>query len=257
MNKTYTRLWLIVAMLGVMCPAFSQEKYSIQLGVFTEQIGGAYFKFSDFNNVQHKVNTFQFHEYKWGTFSTPEAAEQQLLTLQKNVSIHGLNNLKIVPSIPEISVSLTSDTKENYSKSTDFQIFTRSISFSNSKLALKKTDVEVLEEVANILATNPDFKLRIFATKGGKKRKTGKRNICPTTSDIIRNFLLAQNIPAYRIKKMEIKDAFAENSKSTSKVQQVFMALVDLKEEIVFDRFGNDGFIAKEKMVEKTLSALD
>jgi len=257
MNKIYTQLWLIVAMLGVMCPAFSQEKYSIQIGAFTEPIEASYFKFLDFNEVEHKINAFQYHEYKWGAFSTPEAAKQQLLSLQKDVSIHGLNNLKIVPSIPDFRVLFADPPKETDTQSTDFQLFTRSVNFSNSKLSLKKTDVEVLEEVANILATNPDLKLRIFATKGSKKRKSTKRNISPASSDIIQNFLLAQAIPAYRIKKMEAKEIVAENSQSASKVQQVFMTLVDLKEEIVLDRFSNDGFIAKEKMIEKTLSSLD
>ncbi len=256
MNKTYTQLWLIVAMLGVMRPAFSQEKYSIQIGAFTEQIEASYFKFLNFDNVQHKISKLQYHEYKWGAFSTPEAAEQQLLSLQKNVSVHGLNNLKIVPSIPDFRVPFTPSPVEEDAQSTDFQLFNRSVNFGNSKQSLKKTDVEILEEVANILATNPGLKLRIFATKGNKKRKAGKRNFSPATSDIVRNFLLAQNIPAYRIKKMEAKEIIVETNKSTSKTEQVFMTLVDLKEEIVLDRFGNNSFIAKEKMIEKTLSAL-
>lgn len=256
MNKTYTQLWLIAAILGVMCPAYSQEKYSIQLGAFTEPIQSSFFDFSGFDNVHHEVNTHHFHEYKWGDFSTPEAAEQQLLSFQKNISIHGLNNLKIVPSIPDFRVFSDNTTAETESQGTDFQLFTRSVNFKNSKISLNKTDVEILEEVANILETNPELKLRIFATKGSKKRKTGKRHISPTSSDIIRNFLLAKNIPAYRIKKMEAKNSVVETGKSSSKVQQVFMTLVDLKEEIVLDRFRNDGFIAKEKMIEKTLSSL-
>ena len=135
---------------------------------------------------------------------------------------------------------ITSTTpEENESQNTDFQLFTRAVNFSNSNLSLEKTDVEILEEVAAILATHPDLKLRIFATKGGKKRNKGKRDISPTSSDIIRNFLLAQDIPAYRIKKMEIKNSLSESSNPVSKVQQVFMTLVDLKEEIVLDRFGN------------------
>ena len=257
MNKTYTQLWLIAAMLGVMCPAYSQEKYSIQLGAFTEQIQSSFFDFSGFDNVHHEVNTHHFHEYKWGNFSTPEAAEQELLSLQKNVGIHGLNNLKIVPSIPDFRVFTDNTTEVTESQDTDFQLFTRSVNFENSKLSLKKTDIETLEEIANILETNPELKLRIFATKDGKKRKVGKRHISPASSDIIKNFLLAKNIPAYRIKKMEAKNSLAETSKSVSKVQQVFMTLVDLKEEIVLDRFVNDGFIAKEKMIEKTLSSLE
>ncbi len=257
MNKTYTQLWLIAAILGVMCPAYSQEKYCIQLGAFTEQIQPSFFDFSGFYDVQHEVNTLQYHAYKWGNFSTPEAAEQQLISLQKNVGIHGLNNLKILPAIPDIRVFPVNTKEEQETQSADFQLFTRAVNFENSKLSLKKTDVEILEEVATILETNPELKIRIFATKSRKKRKPGKRNITPASSDIIRNFLLAQNIPAYRIRTMEAKNVIAESDNPVSKVQQVFMTLVDLKEEIVLDKFGNDGYIAKEKMIEKTLSSLD
>lgn len=245
-------------MLGVMYPAFSQEKYSIQLCVFTEQIEPSFFDFAGFQDVHHKIISPRYHEYKWGSFSTPRAAEQQLLSLQKNIRNHGLNNLKIIPAIPDFTVPLIpKPSEENHKQNTDFQLFTRSVNFSNTKLSLKKTDVEVLEEVTTILENYPDLKIRIFTTKNNKKRSRGKRNISPTTSDIIRNFLLAKNIPAYRIKKIETKEVLAGTKKSHSKVQQVFMTLVDLKEEIVFDRFGNDGYIAKKLMESKTLSSLD
>jgi len=257
MNKTYTRLWLIAATLGVMRPAFSQENYHIQLCTFTEKIESSFFDFSGFSDVRYKLIAPQYHEYQWGNFSTPQAAESALLSLQKDVSIHGLNNLKIIPSIPDFTIPSASTPTETNTYNADFQLFTRSVNFSNSKLSLKKTDVETLEEVAIILENNPDLKLRIFATNDDNKKKKRKRNISPKSSDIIRNFLLAKNIPAYRIKKMEATKINTNASKSHSKVQQVFMTLVDLKEEIVFDRFGNDGYIAKKIRIEKTLSSLE
>lgn len=137
MNKTYTQLWLTVTMLGVMSSAFSQEKYSIQLCAFTEQIESSFFNFSGFDNVEYEINAHQYHEYKWGNFTTPEAAERALLSLQKNVSIHGLNNLKIVPSIPDFTVPLAYTIEEKKPQSTDFQLFTRSVNFKHKNRSLK------------------------------------------------------------------------------------------------------------------------
>lgn len=258
MNKTYTQLWLITAMLGVMCPAFSQEKYCIQLGAFTEQIDASFFDFAGFNEVRYEMNSYQYHEYKWGHFDTPEAAERQLLSLQKNVGIHGLNNLKIIPTIPDFTVTTAPvETVEKNPKSTDFQLFTRSVNFNNPKLSLKKTDVEVLEEIATILETNPNLKLRIFATKGKKHKIVKKRNSSSTSANIIKNFLLAQHIPAYRIKTITAENTIVDSKSTSSKLQQVFMTLVDLKEEIVLDKFGNDGYIAKKIKEERILNTID
>jgi len=256
MNKTYTQLWLIAAMLGVLCPAYSQEKYSIQIGAFTEQIKPSFFDFAGFHDVQYETTASLYHTYKWGDFSTYEAAAKQLHTLQKNVSTHGLNNLKIIPTLLDFAVPSSNNNGEtNSSQNTDFQLFTRSVNFSNAKLSLKKTDVEVLEEIAIILENNPALKLRIFATNAGKKRSVGKSRISPTASNIIKNFLLAKDIPAYRIKTIAAKDITANATKSITKVNQIFMTLVDLKEEIVFDRFGHKGYIAKELIEEKVLNA--
>jgi len=257
MNKTYTQLWLIAAMLGVMCPAFSQNNYNIQLGAYTEKIDFSFFDFIGFNNVLHEVNSNQYHKYKWGNFQTPEAAEQHLMSLKKNVDKHGLNNLKIVPDLPDFTVVSVNKKGDKSTQSSGIQLFTRSVNFNNPKLSLKKTDIEVLEEVAYILEKNPTLKLRIFAPNANKKKKTRRRNNPPIPGHIIRNFLLAKNIPAYRIKTIEAKEVIAESTKPSSSVQQVLMTLVDLKEEIVLDKFGHDRFIAKEVMIERTLSSLD
>ena len=256
MSKIYTQLWLIAAMLGALCPTYSQEKYSIQIGAFTEQIKPSFFDFAGFHDVQYETTASLYHTYKWGNFPTPEAAAKQLHRLQKNAPTHGLNNLKIVPTPLDFVVPLSNNNgATNSSQNTEFQLFSRSVNFSNAKLSLKKTDVEVLEEIAIILENNPSLKLRIFATKAGKKRSMGKRHISPAASNIIKNFLLAKDIPAYRIKTIAAKDITANATKSITKVNQVFMTLVDLKEEIVFDRFGQKGYIAKELMEEKILNS--
>ncbi len=256
MSKTYTQLWLLAAILGVLCPAYSQEKYSIQIGAFTEQIKPSFFNFSGFHDVQHEATASLYHTYKWGDFATHEAAVKQLHLLQKNVSTHGLNNLKIVSTALDFVVPLSNNNgATNNNQNTDFQLFTRSVNFSNAKFSLKKTDVEVLEEIAIILENNPALKLRIYATNAGKKRSRGKSHISSTSSNIIKNFLLAKNIPAYRIKTIEAKNNTTNVTTSITKINQVFMTLVDLKEEIVFDRFGQKGDIAKELMEEKILNS--
>lgn len=257
MIKTYTKLWLAAAMMGLMCPTFAQ-KYYIQLGAFTESIAPSYFSFSGFSNVNHQLNSLQFHQYTWGDFDQIESAEEQLKLLRAQSPLHHLTNLKIIPkAIAETAVSADQSTNGTPYQTTDFQLFSRSIAFSKNNLSLQKNDVGKLEEIRAILDKNPQLKLRIIATNNTTELNTQQQ---ATATNIIKNFLLANKIPAYRVKILS-KPQDSNNRQSIQKIASaippIIMTLVDLKEEIVLDRFGTDQLFVKDLLEQKTNNVLE
>jgi len=257
MNKTYTKLWLIVAIMGLMCPTFAQ-KYSIQLGAFPESIAPSYFSFSGFSNVNHQLNRLQFHQYTWGEFDQIESAEEQLKLLRAQSSLHQLTNLKIIPQTIDDTAIPADQPKNNIpNKATDFQLFSRFIAFNKDNLSLQKNDVRKLEEIRDILGNNPQLKLRIIATNNTGELNAQKQS---TATNIIKNFLLANHIPAYRVKILSSpQDNNKERSiqKIASDIPPIIMTLVDLKEEIVLDRFGADQLFVKDRLAPKINNVLE
>lgn len=242
-------------MLGLMCPTFAQN-FSIQLGAFTESIAPSYFNFSGFSGVTHQLNDLQFHQYTWGDFDDIETAEEQLKLLRKQSPLHNLTNLKIIPqTIDETAIISDSPTNKLPAQLSDFQLFSRSISFNKENLSLQKNDVGKLEEIRDILDNNPELKLRIIATKNTKVLNTQQQ---ATATNIIRNFLLANQIPAYRVRIMpNLKDGVNDMQKIVSTIPPIIMTLVDLKEEIVLDKFGKNQLFAKELLEQKTNDVLE
>lgn len=255
MNKPYTKLWLVAAMLGLMCPTFAQ-KYSIQLGAFTESIAPSFFGFSGFSDVKYQVSPQQFHQYTWGTFDDAKSAEEQLKVLRAQSPLHDLTNLKIIPQTTnEAFFSEDNLVSKIAVEPTGFQLFSRSIEFNRENLSLQKNDVGKLEEIRDILDKNPELKLRIIATGSANELSTQQQATAP---NIIRNFLLANQIPAYRVKIIpNTIDKEQEIQKIAKTLSPVIMTLVDLKEEIVLDKFGADRLFVKELLDQKTNSVLE
>ena len=136
----------------------------------------------------------------------------------------------------------------------DFQLFIRSVLIHAASKSIQTVDVAILEEVASILKQNPTLKLRIIATTNSKTPFL----TTPFTA-VVENFLLAQNIPAYRIKTIPnpLPPNLERKEVPISKKQQVIMTLVDLKEEIVLDKFGKTPFVIQQMSKNKTLDILD
>ncbi len=254
MNKPYTKLWLIAAMLGLMYPTFAQ-KYNIQLGAFTEPIAPSFFTFSGFSNVKYQLNDHQFHQYTWGEFDDAQTAETQLQLLRSRSPLHNLTNLKIVPQVMDVaSVSADNSNPKINNQTTDFQLFSRFIEFNKGNLSLQKNDVGKLEEIRDILDKNPELKLRIIATNNPTELNSQQQE---TATNIIKNFLLANQIPAYRVKIIPNTNHSADPEKIVMPIPPVIMTLVDLKEEIVLDRFGADRLFVKEVLEQKTNNVLE
>lgn len=253
MNKRYLKSWLIATLFTLSSPVIAQ-KYSIHLAAFPEQIAPSFFSFAGFNKVHHQQITLNFHQYLWGDFATLEKAKQQLTILQKNPLLKGLTNLSILPKNNHFSIPTTDSNVDPIIETIDFQLFTRSVFIHAASKSIQQIDVAILEEVVAILKQHPALKLRIIATTSSKSPFLTR----PFTA-VVEKFLLAQNIPAYRIKtipnplqpNIEIKEA------PISKKQQVLMTLVDLKEEIVLDKFGKAPFVLKQMNKNNTLDILD
>jgi len=253
MTKHYLKWWLIAVSFALSFPVIAQ-KYSIHLAAFPEQIEPSFFSFAGFNEVQHQQNTANFHQYSWGNFATLATAKHQLAILQQNPLLKGLTNLSILPKAKDFSVPTIDSSIDPEVEVIDFQLFTRAVLIHTASKSIQKIDVAILEEVVTILNQHPDLKLRIIAPANSN---TPFLNI-PFTK-VVENFLLAQNIPAYRIK--TIPNAFRQK-KGTKEVeihkkQQVIMTLVDLKEEIVLDKFGKAPFIVKQINHSTHLEILD
>ena len=253
MSKTYTTWWLLAALTVLHFPVFSQ-KYSIHLAAFTEQIEPSFFSYAGFSEVQHQQHSFNFHQYTWGSFPTLETAQHQLTTLQQNPLLQGLSNLSIKPLVSNFSIPTTDSSAEAVVGVTDFQLFSRSVYINSKTRGLQKIDVAILEEVANILVKYPDLKLRVLATNQKEQL------VEASSTAIVENFLLAQNIPAYRIKTMSngAKNTGANNiTHQVLPKQQVILTLVDLKEEIVLDKFMLNDFIVKQAPAKNSLNLLE
>lgn len=242
MNKPYKKLWLLALILGYVCPTFSQQ-YSIQLGAFTEPIASSYFDFSGFSNVNHQVTNQYIHQYTWGKFATAQSAAEQLKVLRSQTPLHNMTHLKIVPINTEKSAVSSPDDKEYLpNQATDIQLFSRIIDFNQAHLSLQRTDVQELEEIRDILDKNPELKLRIITVGHTNNLSPQQQTAAPK---VIKNFLLANQIPAYRIKILA-SQAPTNAEKLAVTVPPVIMTLVNLKEEIVLDRFSADRLFVKD-----------
>lgn len=253
MNKLYLKWWLS-ATLSVLSFAVFAQKYSIQLAAFTEQIEPTFFSFAGFKDVQHQQNSFNLHQYSWGNFATLAEAKNQLNKFKQNPLLKEFTNLNILPSATHFSIPTTDSNTANNSQVTDFQIFSRSVYIQSKSRSIQKIDIAILEEVATILRKYPTLKLRIIIPVTSKEQP-----LSANSTDVVENFLLAQNIPAYRIKTIAppAKEAPSFTQTPSNRKQQIIMTLVDLKEEIVLDKFGNDGLIVREEVHGNNSRVLD
>lgn len=235
MNKLHFKWWLSATLLVIYFPVFAQ-KYSIQLAAFTEQIEPSFFSFAGFQEVHHQQNLFNLHQYSWGNFATLAAAENQLNEFKQNPLLKEFTNLNILSSPTNFSIpTIDSNNKQ---QTTGFQIFSRSVYIHSNSKSLQKIDVAILEELTTILKKHSTLKLRIIASES-----LTEQSVPTNSTDVIENFLLAQHIPAYRIK--TILNPLVKGAVIPKK-QQVIMTLVDLKDEIVLDKFGNNGLMVTQ-----------
>ena len=248
MNKLCLKWWLSATLMVLSFSVFAQ-KYSIQLAAFTEQIEPTFFSFAGFQEVRHQQTPLNLHQYSWGNFATLAAAENQLNKFKQNPLLKEFSNLNILPSATHFETPTTDSNIEGETPTTGFQLFSRSVYIQSKSKSIQKIDAATLEEIATILKKQPTLKLRIIASEN-----LTKQSVRTNSTDVVENFLLAQNIPAYRIK--VILNPLVKGA-AISKKQQVIMTLVDLKDEIVLDKFGNDGLMVKQINHHNHLQVID
>ena len=248
MNKTLLNLGLSFVLLGAFSPLFSQT-YTIQMGTFIDKIESTYFDFAGLSDVHHEMGPHNFHQYLWGKFPTYEAALTQAILFQKQKNLTAFNNIKIVPT--QLDNSMTTHTSSLSIKTvehTDLSIFSRSLAFPKTSLSLQSEQVKTLENIVAILTSNPELKLRIIGEKGA----TIDGKIKDQPIDVVEQFLLANNIPAYRLKQIP-----RSPSEQITEKRQVIMALVNLKEEIILDRFDSNNLMVKQMTDPKSNNLLE
>lgn len=253
MNKLYLKWWLFGLLFVLIRPVFSQ-KYSIHLASFTEQVAPSFFDFVGLPSVKHQSTSFNFHQYSKGEFESLLEAEKQMALYKSDPLLKDFRHLSIQPIDPEFIVPTDDSNLENESTMVDFQLFSRSIYVQPISKSLQKVEVSKLERITAILKQYPSLKLRIVALENPSNAPNSR-----ISTEVVKNFLLAQHIPAYRIKAIP---TFPDSRGMVKKIvnkqqQQVIITLVDFKEEIVLDKFGNNGLIVKQSSIHHTQRVMD
>ncbi len=240
MRKLITPLILCGILLNCFGNLIAQT-YQVQLAAFTEEIDPSFFSYTGYENVYVDRDHNNFTRYTLGEFFTEEAAKQAV-----DLAIgRGFLNTHIIkldqplfaynedgPSLPLMMVP----EKE--------ELYILSISFEAEELGLTKQLMTSLENALVVMKDNPDLKLRIVGHTDGIGEKKKNKAVSKNRARIIQNFLLANDIPAYRIK-MKVSDEpspeiYFKGSglpKNRDFNRRIILTLVDLKDEIVVDNF--------------------
>ncbi|MEM6318967.1 MAG: hypothetical protein AAF960_14940 [Bacteroidota bacterium] len=197
-----------------------------------------------------QIEEYQIYRYVWGDFTSFEGGKSTLEKLPEHLTCKQVITNNIASSVVD-SPSSVRLTKPDLTKlANKYPLFNRQISLSTDQLKLTKLSIAQLDEIVRILVENPTLKLRLLPTA---LPQNATKEIVRTPTRVIRNYLLAQNIPAYRIKTLSNPAAVIVPHSG----QEVRLLLVDLKEELVLDRFGPDGNFVEEKSATFTKNFME
>jgi hypothetical protein len=230
MNNSIFRFGLIAFLLGQFFYSNAQN-YSIQLCAFTEAVSPSYFHYAGFDGVQQQKDYLPFQNYYYGNYSSLAAAKKQFESIKEKGKLAGWEHMKIIQNDVNNVPFLF---KNKINKTPDYQLFNRVVSVDELTLSLEKETAELLENIVLILKNNPQLKLRII----GESNALNQSNTC----DIVEHFMLANHIPAFRLKILLLNQ---NQSNAPLAKTKVLLTLVDLKEEIVLDRFSLEKLLVK------------
>lgn len=246
---------LICFLLWNFIGQITAQTYQVQLAAFTEDIEHSFFDFAGYSEVYKEKDHNNFTKYTLGEYFTIEAAN----AVRQEAFEKGFSNVHIIeldkpqfayvgdaPVLPLLMVP----EKE--------QLFIRSVQFTAKDLSLKKSLLAHLEEALTILKNHPDLKLRIVGHTDNIGEQSVNQAISKDRARMVQNFLLANGIPAYRLK-MKVADTPSPTvyfkgkglPKTRDFNRRIILTLVDLKEEIVVDNFQGKGELKSQ------LSAVD
>ncbi|MEM6318375.1 MAG: OmpA family protein [Bacteroidota bacterium] len=240
MKKRYTKI--VSCLLAVASfTNLTAQIYQVQLAAFPEEIAPSFFDYTGFETVYADQDHHNFIRYKLGDFHTKEMA----LAVQETVQRQGYANA-IIHELAPSQYAYVEDAYQLPRRQVikEEPLYIRSVEFGESAMYLSTELVALLEESLVVMKQNPDLKLRIVGHTNDRGTPSKNGTIVNKRARMIQNFLLANDIPAYRLKmnvRAEPSPQVHFDGKRKRSVkdanQRITLALVDLKEEIVIDNF--------------------
>jgi len=240
MRKRCTLVFTVTLFFGVFSNLFSQQ-YQVQIASFIDEIDPSFFTFAGYNFVYSEKDHNNFVRYSIGDFFSKEAAE----LLCKEAVSKGFLNAHI-KKIDRPGYAYVADAHEMdlIKVPVNEPLFVRSIQFSNNKISLDEELLVALQEALDVMLKHPELKLRIIGHTDDRGDKLLNQAISGTRARVIQNFLLANGIPAYRlhmkVSKKSSPEIYFEGRglpENRDFNRRIILTLVDLKEEIIHDRF--------------------
>ena len=240
MRKRRTPI-LICFLLCSFIGQITAQTYQVQLAAFTEEINPSFFDFAGYNKVYEEKDHNNFIRYTLGEFFSMEAAKAAHQAafdkgfLNSHIVELDKPQFAYVGDAPVLPLKMVPETE---------QLFIRSVLFAAEDLSLNQALLTSLEEALMVMKNHTDLKLRIVGHTDDIGEQSTNQAISKNRARMIQNFLLANGIPAYRLK-MKISTQpspevyFQGNGlpKTRDFNRRIILTLVDLKEEIIVDDF--------------------
>lgn len=240
MRKRCTLL-MIVFLCVTFLGKLSAQTYQVQIAAFTEDIDHSFFAYAGYKNVYTELDHNNFTRYTLGEYFTLEAAEN----VRKNAISRGFLNTHIITlDQPQYAYSGDSHELPLIMVPEKEALYIRSVQFSANDLSFNTSLLNSLEEALSILKKHQNLKLQIVGHTDNIGKQEENQTISKTRARMIQNFLLANEIPAYRLKMKVSNESSPEvyfKGKGLPQTRdfnrRIIMTLVDLKEEVVVDNF--------------------
>ena len=244
-----TSCCLLLSFLG----KIQAQIYQVQLAAFTEEIAPDFFAFAGYDHFYAEKDHNNFTRYTLGEFYTLKAAKA---AQQKAIDKGFLNTHVIELDQPLFAYMEDSHELLLMMVPEKEALFIRSIRFVATDLSVSKELLNSLEEALSVMKKHPTLKLRIVGHTDDIGEKEHNQAISKKRARMIQNFLLASGIPAYRLK-MKVADTpspavYFKGSglpKTRDYNRRIIVTLVDIKEEIVIDKFQQQNALSKDLSV--------
>jgi outer membrane protein OmpA-like peptidoglycan-associated protein len=221
------RCFILISFLLLECLALklSAQEYQLQIAAFADKIAPSYFKFLGYSSVHTQTDVNNFTKYTLDTYANLAAAENAL----QEAKSRGFTNAYIYVKAPESTIRIAKGDEKDQMEGI---LFIKTLQFSGDCWSLNTDLLATLKESLTVLMQNPNLKLRITGFKNGLDT-----NISNKRARVIQNFLLANDIPAYRLSRKALNPISTifveEKALKSSEYEKIVIAVLDLKEEIV------------------------
>ncbi len=217
------------------------QTFQVQLAAFTEEIDQSFFDFAGYSEVYKEKDHNNFTRYTLGEFFSMEAAN----IARQEAFEKGFFNAHVVElDKPQFAYVGDAPVLPLMMVPEKEQLFIRSVLFAAEDLSLNQSLLASLEEALSVMKAHEDLKLRIVGHTDDIGEQSTNQAISRSRARMIQNFLLANGIPAYRLK-MKVSNEPSPSvyfkgkglPKTRDFNRRIILTLVDLKEEIIVDNF--------------------